>query len=106
MVRSYLPRHLIPGPLPTPEPTSLWAGNLRTHLTTVGIHPTHTTERLTARPPTAEESETLNLAPGVSVLAIQRQTHDTTNRIVEAAHVILSGDRVEATFTTPVAQQL
>ncbi|WP_346134803.1 GntR family transcriptional regulator [Streptomyces carpaticus] len=107
LVRSYLPRNLIPGPLPNPEPhTSPWADNLRTHLTTAGIHPTHTTERLTARPPTAEESETLNLAPGISVLAIQRQTHDTTNRIVEAAHLILSGDRVEATYTAPVTKQL
>ncbi|WP_436982315.1 UTRA domain-containing protein [Streptomyces sp. enrichment culture] len=66
-------------------------------------HP-HSHHRTSHRPPTAEESETLNLAPGVSVLAIQRQTMDTTNRIVEAAHLILSGDRVEATFTTPRGQ--
>ncbi|MGW8846843.1 GntR family transcriptional regulator [Streptomyces xiamenensis] len=64
LVRSYLPRNLIPGPLPNPEPhASPWADNLRTHLIKADIHATHTTEGLTARPPTAEESEPLNLAP-------------------------------------------
>ncbi|MER5842157.1 GntR family transcriptional regulator [Streptomyces prasinus] len=57
-------------------------------------------ERLSARLPTPEEASTLRISSALAVLAITRQTADTAGRVVEAALLVLPGDRADAVFTT------
>ncbi|MFI8861157.1 GntR family transcriptional regulator [Streptomyces prasinus] len=57
-------------------------------------------ERVSARLPTPEEATTLRISSALAVLAITRQTADTSGRVVEAALLVLPGDRADAVFTT------
>ena len=57
-------------------------------------------EEISVRPPTSEEASTLRISSALAVLAITRQTADTTGRVVEAALLVLPGDRADAVFTT------
>jgi GntR family transcriptional regulator len=57
-------------------------------------------ERVTARPPTPEEAATLRISSALAVLAITRVAADRTGRVVEAALLVLPGDRADAFFTT------
>ncbi|MFF0110833.1 GntR family transcriptional regulator [Streptomyces hirsutus] len=56
-------------------------------------------ERVSARLPTPEEATTLRISSALAVLAITRQTADTSGRVVEAALLVLPGDRADAVFT-------
>ncbi|MFE5491029.1 GntR family transcriptional regulator [Streptomyces virginiae] len=57
-------------------------------------------EVVTARLPTLEEASTLRISTTLAVLAITRVSADITGRVIEAARLILPGDRAEALFTT------
>ncbi|MEU8674289.1 GntR family transcriptional regulator [Streptomyces sp. NPDC048560] len=57
-------------------------------------------ERVSARPPTPEEAAVLRISPTLAVLAITRVGADHTGRVVEAALLVLPGDRADALFTT------
>ncbi|MFE6072112.1 GntR family transcriptional regulator [Streptomyces sp. NPDC056525] len=59
-----------------------------------------TRETVTARLPTPEEAATLRIGSALAVLAITRVSSDATGRVVEAAHVVLPGDRANALFIT------
>ncbi|MFJ2058042.1 GntR family transcriptional regulator [Streptomyces sp. NPDC087908] len=61
---------------------------------------TETRETVTARLPTREEASTLRISSTLAVLAITRVSIDTTGRVVEAALLVLPGDRANALFTT------
>lgn len=105
LVRSYIPKPILTAIPPISDtPHSPWGDDIREHLTANGIKIDHTTERLTARPPTTEEAETLGLTVGVSVLVIHRKTIDTDGQVVEAATLTLSGNRTQAVYTTPTPQ--
>ncbi|MFD5373891.1 GntR family transcriptional regulator [Streptomyces griseoincarnatus] len=57
-------------------------------------------EEISVRLPTSQEASTLRISSALAVLAITRQTADTTGRVVEAALLVLPGDRADAVFTT------
>ncbi len=57
-------------------------------------------EEISVRLPTPEEASTLRISSALAVLAVTRQTADTTGRVVEAALLALPGDRADAVFTT------
>ncbi|MFF8786379.1 GntR family transcriptional regulator [Streptomyces sp. NPDC015125] len=103
LVTSYLVHDLIaknPGLLDeTKEP---WPGGTQSQLCTVGIELDRVEERVTARPPTPEEAEALDLPPGTSVLVLQKTSIDINDRVVEVSCVILPGDRTEMLVTTPL----
>ncbi|MEU3094527.1 GntR family transcriptional regulator [Streptomyces sp. NPDC006967] len=57
-------------------------------------------EEINVRLPTQEEASTLRISSALAVLTITRQTADTAGRVVEAALLVLPGDRTDAVFTT------
>ncbi|MGW2927699.1 GntR family transcriptional regulator [Streptomyces fungicidicus] len=57
-------------------------------------------EEISVRLPTPEEASTLRISSALAVLVITRQTADTAGRVVEAALLVLPGDRADAVFTT------
>lgn len=79
-----------------------WPGGTQNQLHTIGIEVDRITERITARPPTFEESEELGLTAGVAVMVLRKTCLDTDGRVVEVADVTLPGDRTELEFTTPL----
>ena len=79
-----------------------WPGGTQNQLHTVGIELDRIEERITARPPSAEEAEELELPPGTAVIVLRKFSYDTDDRLVEMSDVILPGDRTEMTFVTPL----
>ncbi|WP_405703181.1 MULTISPECIES: GntR family transcriptional regulator [unclassified Streptomyces] len=57
-------------------------------------------ERLSARLPTQEEATVLRISTSLAVLSLTRVATDATGRVVEAALLVLPGDRADALFTT------
>ena len=57
-------------------------------------------EEISVRLPTSQEASTLRISSALAVLAVTRQTADTVGRVVEAALLVLPGDRADAVFTT------
>ncbi|MEU7150024.1 GntR family transcriptional regulator [Streptomyces sp. NPDC045456] len=102
IVRSYLLYAMAP-PAPTElaSAASPWGDASVDWLTEAGIEPDHIVERLTARPPSAREAAELGISPGVAVIAIQRTSYDARGTVVEAADLLMSGDRVAAVYSTP-----
>ncbi|MFJ3815259.1 GntR family transcriptional regulator [Streptomyces sp. NPDC090056] len=84
LARIYVPRGLAPAELPWCRRPG-WA---------------ETRETVTARLPTPEEATTLRISSTLAVLAITRVSSDTTGRVVEAARLLLPGDRANALFIT------
>ncbi|MDH3032761.1 GntR family transcriptional regulator [Streptomyces sp. TRM75561] len=62
--------------------------------------PAEVREEISVRLPTPEEASTLRISSALAVLAITRQTADVAGRVVEAALLVLPGDRADAVFTT------
>ncbi|CAL9445695.1 hypothetical protein SUDANB21_02337 [Streptomyces sp. enrichment culture] len=62
--------------------------------------PAEVREEISVRLPTPEEASTLRISSALAVLAITRQTADIAGRVVEAALLVLPGDRADAVFTT------
>ncbi|WP_411134831.1 GntR family transcriptional regulator [Streptomyces sp. C10] len=95
--RIYVPRDLSPADVPTEshgyEGVEAKLAELRPPLAEVR-------ERVSARPPTPEEAATLRISSAMAVLAVTRLAADHTGRVVEAALLVLPGDRADALFTT------
>ncbi|MFI1826621.1 GntR family transcriptional regulator [Streptomyces sp. NPDC020412] len=101
LATSYLVRELVEGnPDLLDETKEPWPGGTWNQLSTVGIEIDRVEERVTARPPTAEEAEELDLPPGTSVLVLRKISYDTEGRVVDVSDVTLPGDRTEMLFTT------
>ncbi|MFF7650768.1 GntR family transcriptional regulator [Streptomyces sp. NPDC007983] len=81
-----------------------WPGGTQHQLSTIGVELDRVEERVTARPPTAEEAGALGLERGVSLLLIRKICVDTGGRVVEVSDVRLPGDRTELVFTTPLTR--
>ena len=77
-----------------------WPGGTQHQLYTIGIELDRVEERVTARPPTAEEAGALGLGEGVSLIVIRKICTDTDGRVAEVSDVRLPGDRTELIFTT------
>jgi GntR family transcriptional regulator len=101
LVTSYLVRDVIaanPGLLD--DGNEPWPGGTQNQLYTVGIEVGRIEERFTARPPTPEEAEELELPPGTSVILLRKTSYGVDGRVVDITHVTLPGDRTELLFTT------
>ncbi|OEV04005.1 hypothetical protein AN219_37555 [Streptomyces nanshensis] len=85
---------------PSRESRSPWGDDIRARLLIAGVRLAGTVERVTARMPTPEEAQTLQLPTRASVLAVKRTSTDIDGRVVEGALLVLPGDRTEAVFTT------
>jgi GntR family transcriptional regulator len=81
-----------------------WPGGTQNQLLTIGIELDRVEERITARPPTAEEAEALGLRKGVSLILLRKISTGTGGRVVEVSDVRLPGDRTELVFTTPLTR--
>ncbi|MEU4079730.1 GntR family transcriptional regulator [Streptomyces venezuelae] len=83
LARVYVPRDLAPPELPWARP---------------GL--AETQETVTTRLATPEEASALRISSTLAVLAITRVSSDTAGRVVEAARLVLPGDRANALFIT------
>ncbi|GGU75848.1 GntR family transcriptional regulator [Streptomyces litmocidini] len=96
LARVYVPRGLAPTDVPDepsgPDGVAAVLTKLRPPLAEVQ-------ERVCARLPTPVEAATLRISSTLAVLEVTRVATDTTGRIVEAALLILPGDRADAVFT-------
>lgn len=90
LARIYVPRDLAPA---TQLCSSRWPRGAKASLTEIR-------ETVTARLPTPEEATTLRISSTLAVLAITSVAIDATGRVVEAALLVLPGDRADAVFTT------
>ncbi|MFG2489921.1 GntR family transcriptional regulator [Streptomyces caniferus] len=101
LVTSYLVREVIAGnPELLDETEEPWPGGSQAQFYTVGIELGRVEERVTARPPTPEEAQELDLPPGASVLVLRKTSVDIDERVVDVSDVVLPGDRTEILFTT------
>ncbi|MFB7274584.1 GntR family transcriptional regulator [Streptomyces sp. NPDC056244] len=101
LVTSYLVRSLVESnPDLLDETKEPWPGGTQNQLYTVGIEVGRIEELVSARPPTPEEAEELELPPGTSVLVLRKTTFDINDRVVDVSDVTLPGDRTEMLFTT------
>ncbi|MFF0117599.1 GntR family transcriptional regulator [Streptomyces prasinus] len=71
-----------------------------TRLTELRPPPAEVREEISVRLPTREEASTLQISSALAVLAVTRQTADIAGRVIEAAFLVLPGDRADAVFTT------
>ncbi|MGW7460344.1 GntR family transcriptional regulator [Streptomyces sp. NPDC054797] len=92
LTRIYVPRDLTPPGSPG-ESLAAHHADLRPLLATVQ-------ETVSTRLPTPDEATTLRIGATLSVLSITRVSTAITGRVVEAALLVLPGDRADAIFTT------
>ncbi|MEU5015540.1 GntR family transcriptional regulator [Streptomyces sp. NPDC021749] len=97
LARIYVPRDLSPTDVPTGSHS---CKGVEAKLAELRPPLAEVQERVSARLPTAEEVATLRISSALAVLAITRVASDITGRVVEAALLVLPGDRVDAFFTT------
>ncbi|GHG39055.1 GntR family transcriptional regulator [Streptomyces zaomyceticus] len=97
LTRVYIPRDLasadVPGESTGPE-------ELATLLAKPSPPLAEVQERVCARLPTPMEATTLRISSTLAVLEVTRVATDNAGHIVEAAFLILPGDRADAVFTT------
>ncbi|WP_405684863.1 GntR family transcriptional regulator [Streptomyces sp. NBC_01387] len=96
LARIYVPRDLAPadGPGESALRKGVWARLSELHPPLAEVK-----ERISARFPTPREAATLRISSALPVLAVIRVATDTTGRVVEAARLLLPGDRADALFT-------
>ncbi|MYX07831.1 UTRA domain-containing protein [Streptomyces sp. SID8375] len=97
LARIYVPRDL--APTDVPDAPHCYEG-MESKLAELRPPPAEVRERVSARPPTPEEVTILRISSAMAVLAITRVAADSTGRVVEAALLVLPGDRADALFTT------
>ncbi|GAA5128864.1 GntR family transcriptional regulator [Haloechinothrix salitolerans] len=81
-----------------------WPGGTQHQLYTIGIELDHIREELTARPPTVDEAQQLELSAGTAVIALRKISVATTGDVVEVSDVVLPGDRTVAVYTTQLTR--
>ncbi|MCZ1010206.1 GntR family transcriptional regulator [Streptomyces lydicus] len=97
LARIYVPRDLSPADVPA---ESHCCKSVEAKLAELRPPLAEVRERVCARPPTPQEAATLRISSALAVLAITRVATDHTGRVVEAALLVLPGDRTEAFFIT------
>ncbi len=81
-----------------------WPGGTQHQLHTIGIELDRIVDHITARPPTPEEIEALDIPPGVSVFVLRKVSIDTRDCVVEVSDVVMPGDRTEFAYTTKLTR--
>ena len=79
-----------------------WPGGTQSQLHTIGIELDRIVERVTARPPTAQEAQELGITEDVAVLVLRKTCVDIHGRAVEVSDIRLPGDGTALVFTTPL----
>lgn len=97
LARIYVPRDLAPVDVSSLLP---WCEGTEAELTALGLRLANLQETVSTRLPTPEEAATLRISSALAVLAITRVAADITGRVIEAALLVLPGDRANAVFTT------
>ena len=97
LARIYVPRDLAPIDMPTESP---WCREVEARLADLRPPLAEIRETVSSRLPTPEEAATLRISSTLAVLGITRVAADGTGRVVEAALLVLPGDRADALFTT------
>ncbi|MDQ8706651.1 GntR family transcriptional regulator [Streptomyces sp. LHD-70] len=97
LARIYVPRDLAPTDLTDGAP---WRERVEERLAELCPPLVEIRETVGARCPTPEEASTLRISSALAVLAITRVAADIAGRVVEAAVLVLPGDRADAVFTT------
>ncbi|MFJ8540606.1 GntR family transcriptional regulator [Streptomyces sp. NPDC093586] len=97
LARIYIPRDLAPAGVLDDEASCREAV---ARFAVLSVPPAAVQETVCARPPTPDEASTLRTNSTAPILAITRVATDATGRVVEAALLVLPGDRVDAVFTT------
>ncbi|GGK11421.1 transcriptional regulator [Pilimelia terevasa] len=98
---SYLPLDLVAAnPALLDSTREPWPGGTQHQLFTVGVEVDRIIDKVTARPPRADEVAALDLPAGVAVLVLRKVSIDITGRVVEVADVVLPGDRTQLVYTT------
>ncbi|MGW5396523.1 GntR family transcriptional regulator [Streptomyces sp. NPDC003952] len=92
LARIYVPRELAPAVIPE-GPLAAQLEQMRPPLAEVR-------EMVSTRLPTPDEVTALRISSTLAVLSITRVGTDTTGRVVEAALLVLPGNRADAVFTT------
>ncbi|MCC3774081.1 GntR family transcriptional regulator [Streptomyces sp. UNOB3_S3] len=101
LVTSYLVRDMVAeNPALLDAANEPWPGGTQNQLFTLGIELDRIEERVSARPPTPEEAEELELPHGTALILLRKTSYDTNGRVVELSDIALPGDRTEMTFTT------
>ncbi|MEU3665518.1 GntR family transcriptional regulator [Streptomyces virginiae] len=95
---TYVPHDLAPATPPLPEQMGVSLADRRPP-------PSEVRERVSARLPTHEEATVLRISSSLAVLSLIRVATDATGRVVEAALLVLPGDRADALFTTRVTEE-
>jgi GntR family transcriptional regulator len=90
LATSYLPTSIVEGSPITMENTG--AGGTYARLADLGYAPAEFVERLLARMPTADETQSLGLLPATPVLPLRREAITAEGRIVEVNDMLLAGD--------------
>jgi DNA-binding GntR family transcriptional regulator len=97
---SYEPRALTAGtPIEQPEGGAITGVVPR--MDSIGQHITTVTEDVNARAPRPYETEQLQMAPGVPVVAITR-TYFVDERPVETCDIVVAADRYTLSYTIPI----
>ena len=78
------------------------AGNVFQQMRDAGINPVEVTEIVTARMPHADETDILELAPGIPVIILHRVTRDPEGKPVETCVITAAADRRSWTYTVPL----
>ncbi|PXX52789.1 GntR family transcriptional regulator [Nocardia tenerifensis] len=94
----YLPAHVEGTPLVDPTPGPAGRGGGFAVLTLQGYEPDHMTETISARMPTPDEIEQLNLPGGEPVMVLTRQTYTADDQIVEFARGVHAASRFSWTY--------
>ncbi|MFE2466262.1 GntR family transcriptional regulator [Streptomyces mirabilis] len=97
---SYEPRALTAG-TPIEQPEGGTITGVVPRMDSIGQHITHVTEDVNARAPRPYETEQLQMAPGVPVVAITR-TYFVDDRPVETCDIVVAADRYTLSYTIPI----
>jgi GntR family transcriptional regulator len=76
--------------------------DLFSQMRAAGITPTTVTETITARMPHPDETDTLELPPGVPVIRCWRITKDAANVPIETSILVAAADRTSWSYTVPI----
>jgi len=77
-----------------------WPGGTQHQLYTIGIELDRIVDEVTARPPSPDEAEALDLGGGVAVLVIRKTSYAVDDRVVEVADIVFPGDRTQLAYAT------
>ncbi|MFE3195847.1 GntR family transcriptional regulator [Nocardia sp. NPDC059240] len=95
----YRPEHVEGTPLVEPTPGPAGRGGGFAVLTLQGYEPDHMTETISARMPTPDEIEVLNLPAGEPVMVLVRQTYTADDTVIEFARGVHAASRFAWTYT-------